>query len=352
LALAAISANAPAPARALDEAPVPEASGQAAPSPAPSAVPLDPGFLLLPAKDVERLPGKNEQAQKAQAKPLVGDSFELRVVGADPSLKVDAPPGGESLNDQGWEIEPGADGRFSATAVKPGTLTLPSLALKDATGKIVARTNSITIEVQSAIKSDDPKPEEAVDIRPPVALQFPWWVLVVAGLALIGLGVVSYHFMRKYLAGRKPKAPPEPQAPPKTEDEIALEALALLDRHGYARRGEFKKYYFGVSETLKAYVGARFGFDAPESTSREMIAHLEEGKIVGDQWIDRLETMFERLDRVKFTDHVPEGDEPARLIEDARQFVLATRRPPAVTTPPGAAQPGAPASSVEVRGAP
>jgi hypothetical protein len=233
---------------------------------------------------------------------------------------------------------PSGEYRVKATPLKPGHFTLPSLAIKNAAGKALARTNPFTLDVESAIRADDPKPEEPVDLRPPVSLRFPWWVLVLGGIVLallLGGGIYAFYKYRARKAKPKPLAPAEP---PKPEDEVALAAFADLERTGPLRRGEFKAHYFKVSEILKTYIGARYRFDAAESTTREMISLLEERRALSDQQIDKLESLFERLDLVKFTDHVPMPDEGLRLLGLARDFVMLTRRPPVITGPgPGQA---------------
>jgi hypothetical protein len=309
------------------------------PSPVPSA---EAEFLNLQAFDLERVDA---------AGPLqVGDSVVLRIRGLmafEPvkELQLHEAPGAESLTDQGWAInaEDGAPAqpgeyRVRATPLKAGKVTLPSLAIarvkgESEAGPALARTNPLTLEVASAIKADDPKPDQPADMRPPVSLRFPWWALALAGLLLVALGAAVWVSYRRW-RGKKPR--PElvkPAEPPKPEDEVALAALAELERNGPLRRGEFKAHYFRVSEILKTYIGARYRFDAAESTTREMINQLEEMRVLDDARLDRLESLFEKMDLVKFTDHVPLPDEGQMITESAREFVHNTRRPPEIISP-------------------
>jgi len=204
----------------------------------------------------------------------------------------------------------------------------------DESGKPVARTEPFSFQVTSTIKSDDPKPQEAVGFRPPVGLAFPIWILLLLmlGGALILAGVT--WAINRWLQKRKAfKLPPIPEGPPKTEDQAALDDLEELEKQGLVKRGQYKVHYFRVSEITKRYIGKRYAFDAPESTSREVIITLEEKKLIGDDWIDRIETLFEKLDRAKFTDHVPDADEGAAVLAEVRKLVLSTRKPLPITPP-------------------
>jgi hypothetical protein len=280
-------------------------------------------FLLLPSYDIES-PVKNAQ---------VGDRLSLvirGVKGAKPDakdLKLDLPPGEtKELLDQGWALSPpsistSSDIGFIAVPLKGGSLTLPMLAISQ-DGKPFARTQPWTIDVQSAIKKDDPKPQEPAPVKPPSSLDFPVDVLIGVGiLGLILLVLVIYGLVRWSRRERVKKAPPS--EPPKPEDEVALNSLLALEKSTTLSKGEFKAYYFKTSEILKAYIGARFGFDALEMTTRELkdelARHFSEPH-------PELDTLLLLLDRVKFTDHVPVGEEAIQIIPEARKFVLVTRR--------------------------
>lgn len=325
------------------------------PSPAPAT---DSEFLALPAFDLERMDGGGALR--------VGDSVVLRISGLagiggptgavtqpPKELRLQEAPGAESLTDQGWAllVEDGAPAqpgefRIKATPLKVGKVTLPSLAVVRASGEsesgpALARTHPLTVEVISAIKADDPKPDQPADMRPPVSLHYPWWALILSGLLLIALGAAGWVAYRRWRGKRPQAAPIKPVEPLRPEDEVALAALGALERGGPLTRGEFKAHYFKVSEILKTYIGARYRFDAAESTTREMISRLDEKRVLDDTRLDRLESLFEKMDLVKFTDHVPLPDEGQMITELAREFVRATRRPPEVVGPSlGGASPG------------
>ncbi len=318
--------------------------GSGAGAPAPTG--LDPAFLQLPAHDVAYV-------VEPTGKVRVGDQLQLEIqgIGDGTVSRVETQLGTDPLEQQGWEVVFGAgtvkaadaalaptgrtdalgETKFAAVPLKAGKLTLPSLRIVDSKGVAVGRTNALDVEVESAIAADDPKPEEPVDALPPLGLPFPWWVVIVAVL-VFAAGVAGVLYGLKRWSDRKGKfvPPPIPEGPPKPEDVVALEILAQIEREALMRKGQYKAHYFRVSEALKRYVGARYRFDAVESTTREIVAHFEEKRKAGDQVIDRLEGYLERLDRVKFTDYTPALDEGGEVLEEARKFILSTRRPPPV----------------------
>jgi hypothetical protein len=158
--------------------------------------------------------------------------------------------------------------------------------------------------------------------------------------ALIVVGAIAYSLYR-WNKSRKAALLAKPVEPPKPEDEVALAALAQLEKSGTLERGEFKKHYFKVSEILKNYIGARYGFDAPENTTREMMQNLREAWAKelspesgnGEKRLTGLSELFVQLDRVKFTDYVPASIESQGVVGVAREFVRATRRKPVIVTP-------------------
>jgi hypothetical protein len=308
--------------------------GQALLSAPPTVEPtqeLDQNFLLLPAYDLEW--------EKPPSQVRVGDTLIAKLQGGDvkrlpKDLKIKSPPGTPEETDLGFDIQDnvatsGEDLIVSIVATKAGNIALPSLALVDASGKAVARTNPVSFVAQSTISKDDPKAKEAEPPRPPVSLGFPLSTLVAIGiLVLLLVGALVYAVIRWSRARRA--AIPIVKEPPKPEHEVALAALEQLEKRGLMRSGQFKAHYFAISEILKHYIGARYEFDAAESTTDEMLSVLRERRLMPGKSEESLSEVFERLDRVKFTDHAPVSVEGMELLEEAKKFVLSTRRLPPI----------------------
>lgn len=313
-----------------------------APSPSPSSSFAQQDFLLLPAFDLEWVtPPQGVRVGDRLTAKLAASGTAPKL---SPDFKVEIPPqpeGGDP-EDLGFAADEnlkasqdGSEFQISVIATKAGHVTVPSLALQDSSGKAVARTNPISFDAASSISKDDPKPKEAEPPKPPVSLALPILTLIVLGILLLGLIAGGIAWLVRWSRKRRASIvmPPEPAKP---EDEVAFAALASLEKKGLIKSGQFKAHYFSLSEIIKHYLGARFSFDAAESTTYELICALEEKNLLTSHALGLLREIFERLDRVKFTDHVPVAIEGTELLEEARKLVMITRRPPPAAVTAGA----------------
>lgn len=90
-----------------------------------------------------------------------------------------------------------------------------------------------------------------------------------------------------------------------------------------------KEYYTRLTDTLRKYLKERFGFDAMEMTSGEIINHLMMAPFASEQ--DREEAMrelkmlFETADLVKFAKYTTQLNENDMNIVNAMEFVNTTK---------------------------
>lgn len=316
---------------------------------------------LVLADREAKLPTQAEAAQSAEVEALlslpvydleiahanlksfkVGDQIEFKILGFDiqaiGEFALENFPGADVLESQGLHIQVAANQVF-VIPLKSGSLQLPSLIIKNATGKQVGRTRPFLLQVGSAILSGDPDPQKPAALRSPLKLPLPIWVFFVLVLTLLILALgfililIYLNKKKKLKASRAFVATPLPIRP---EDEIALEALVLLEKEGLMSHGKYKPYFFSVSEILKIYLGKRYQFDACESTAQEILEVFENRHLVSDDLLRNLRDLFEHLDLVKFTDYFPAQEEGGQVLEGARAFILKTRR---VVAPPVAVLP-------------
>ena len=85
-----------------------------------------------------------------------------------------------------------------------------------------------------------------------------------------------------------------------------------------------RRFYFALSEIVRAYVEGRFGLNATDLTTEEILSSLS--RLPLDPGHDRgLRAFLADTDRVKFAAHRPERGEITTLLDWARRFVEETR---------------------------
>ncbi len=154
-------------------------------------------------------------------------------------------------------------------------LVLPSLpiAIARSNGEIMTlctRPHTIAVEDPIANVPDaQPRP------NPPARPQREEWTALKTALAwtAVGLALATAAFFALRWWRRRPvEAPPPP--PPRPPWEVALEELAKIRGQGMLEAGRHAEYIDRVSDVVRSYLGARFGFDGLESTTDEILASL------------------------------------------------------------------------------
>jgi hypothetical protein len=159
--------------------------------------------------------------------------------------------------------------------------------------------------------------------------------MALLGLAPIAVIIGLLYFFRskkKKLARSTP-----PVVPVESADRIALRRLEqLFSLHPWSP-GALKPVSFGCSETLKDFFSARFGVEASESTTAEMLRLLTSVGMSREQ-LGEIRTLFELLDLVKFTSeentrHLGETDY-SRIRHESERLVRAWGSAPAPEVKP------------------
>ncbi|WP_304157004.1 BatD family protein [Mesonia mobilis] len=160
-------------------------------------------------------------------------------------------------------------------------------------------TDSIKVEVATVVV--DTTKQALFPIKPTIEIEepssFPWWILwlilviaAVAGLVLL------------FLKLRQRKIEREQQIPPY---EKAIDTLKKLDESQALERGEMKEYYSTLTLAVKRYIDEKIDERALESTTEELIQHLNELKanksiLVKHKVIHDLQDILRRADLIKF----------------------------------------------------
>jgi hypothetical protein len=161
---------------------------------------------------------------------------------------------------------------------------------------------------------------DAKDTRPlkeqwtPAPNYLLWAALAAGALALAGAIV---WWVRRRRARRGVEAAPEIRLPPEV---VALTELERIAAMGLLDRGEFKTYYTLVVDVVRRYLEARFGIEAMDRTSSELIALFRARDVASGD----LTVLLEEADLVKFAKLTPSRDDALAAIERARTFVVDT----------------------------
>ena len=152
-------------------------------------------------------------------------------------------------------------------AFRVGELTLPPLvfAASIADGRLaVGWTDSLRVAVRSVVPADA---EDILDIHGPVALANPrpWWPYAVGAVVLAVVLAMILARRRRRIEGTERSTAARPA------HEMALSALARLEKREEARSGPWKIYYSELVDILRRYLARRFGVEASDRTTTETL---------------------------------------------------------------------------------
>lgn len=139
-------------------------------------------------------------------------------------------------------------------------------------------------------------------------------------ILLVALVVLAIWYIRRRIAMKK-------GLESRRKDPPHIIALRELDKYRsdkYWAPDRQKAFYSGITDTLKAYIEARFGVDAPEMTTAELFAALKDSKDITPELFDETRGLFECADFVKFAKHTATDEDNARALPTAVRFVTIT----------------------------
>ncbi|MBW2189652.1 MAG: hypothetical protein JRG93_08695 [Deltaproteobacteria bacterium] len=194
-----------------------------------------------------------------------------------------------------------------------------------AAGELIElESNTSTIEVQSLL-ANEPEAQLKPPTKPVVVEQDDYRLLIALGILLaIALGaLLAWLFMRWWQKRDRPEPAPPPPPPPW---ETALTELHELER-GRAEaisEGRTEQWVDAVSDSIRAYLGRRFGFHGLESTTDEIADQLRRAKSLAIEPQDAL-GFLGQCDLVKFAKASLADEASLTLIDEALTLVDRTR---------------------------
>lgn len=212
-------------------------------------------------------------------------------------------------------------------AFDSGAYVLPAFAY--ITGKDTVRSNQVALKVVPVqANADDPindyagtaDPENPsiFDWVPDWVLDY-WWLLI---LLLLVAGAIIYA-MRRY----KKEGHILPKKPEPTPYEKAIAGLRALKERKLWEQGMEKEYYTDLTEILRRYLYGRFGINAMEMTSRQIMSALGKNQETKDKRI-YFKKILDMADFVKFAKVRPLPEDNISSYDNALKFVMETKPVP------------------------
>lgn len=249
--------------------------------------------------------------------PICGDSVELR----SPS-KIDTVDNGNLLNIK-YDVP--------VQAFDSGYYKLPEFVY--VSGNDSVKSNSVGLKVYPVnVTADTPIKPYAGIAEPEGANIFDavpswmtdlWWLWIIVVLAIFAF-IYTFRKYRKdgYIIPKKPEPTPY---------EVATMSLRDLKAKKLWEQGLEKEYFTELTDILREYLYRRFGINAMEMTSRQILASLKANKELKDkrQYFRQILGM---ADFVKFAKVRPLPDDNVAAFDNAVKFVEETKPVPVEET--------------------
>lgn len=278
-------------------------------------------------------------AQLSRQRVAVGEQVDLRVkVMSAKGAKVVFPDYGRQPLAEGLELlEASKVDTLSTTNAQAQLLSrtyhlmafdslrisLPLIAV-EVNGSKVQDNKKLELEVYippvDTTKADNLRPTHA-----PVVATWSWsphillWAWLAVGLLLLLIALL----MR--LSVRKPPMRKVKVVPPPAPELTASAAITATMESAMADDAAQKDFYIALTDALRHYLEERYGFEAMEMTSAEIMATLAQQE--GSVPTEIVRPVLDTADLVKFARYESTQVERSRSAQQTRAFVEATRLP-------------------------
>ena len=200
---------------------------------------------------------------------------------------------------------------------------LPPLKVIDGVDTVYS--NQVALKV-STLPVNVENPEEFFDIKqvwkPPFVLADYYPIII--GILLVLLLAALAWYVWKRMRERKSLIPFKKEEPKLPPHEQAIKELDEIKRLKLWQQGRSKEYYTLITETLRRYIVGRFGINAMEMTSGEIL-ELIKRTTEAQSVYDNLQQILSLADFVKFAKMNPLPDENDLSLMNAYLFVNQTK---------------------------
>ena len=189
------------------------------------------------------------------------------------------------------------------------------------------KSNPLALKVYS-FPVDTLHPDQFFGPKDVLKPDFVWsdWYLAIACIVFFFPLIFLLVYFIKRIRDNQPiirKVKVEPKLP---AHELALKELDRIKNEKAWQKGLQKEYYTELSEAIRNYINGRFGFNAMEMTSSEIIDKLMQVK--DESALSELRELFQTADLVKFAKYIPLMNENDANLLSALKFVNETKEEP------------------------
>lgn len=183
---------------------------------------------------------------------------------------------------------------------------------------------ALALKVYS-IPVDTLHPDQFFGPKTVMQAPFAWedWYVAIACVLLFVPFLLLLIYLVKRIRDNKPiirKVKVEAKLPP---HQLAIQEIERIKSEKVWQKGLSKEYYTELTDAIRTYIKNRFGFNALEMTSSEIIDHLLE--MEDKEAIKDLRELFLTADLVKFAKHNPMMNENDANLINAIDFVNDTK---------------------------
>lgn len=212
--------------------------------------------------------------------------------------------------------------RRTLTAWDTRNFELPAVTVKIngktyTTSKLAFDVKEVKVDTTANAKA---RPEDGIQ-KPPFLLDewWPYFWLSVFVLLLLGVAYTIHLRLKSQKTLVKARQPERKLLP----HEKAMQAIQMVKAERTEVAADQKAYYTALTDILREYLEDRFGINAMEMTSAEIVETLRKE---GDrEKIEELERVFATADLVKFAKYSTQDNEKDYYLGNVVEFIEETK---------------------------
>ena len=185
-------------------------------------------------------------------------------------------------------------------------------------------TEIITLHVTSV--PVDTLEKTLMDIVPPFEEHVDWKIYlpyIYWAVGILAALIIAFVLYRRYLKKKKNFVIPE--IPKEPAHIIAFRDLERIEKEKIWKEGKVKEYYTDLTNTIRTYLENRFGVNALELTTDEIMFEMRK-QVIDPASKNNLQILLAQSDLVKFAKATPNEEEHELALQASYHFVKGTLR--------------------------